>query len=228
MERYLFRHHKKWESDHINMVAQTIFPFFLLPSSCTKPEIPEQRQAFYDKYMKNSPIIRAFKGNSRGTYFQRLIWWPHWDTPRGQRINQIENIIAKISSGRATRVVHEMALEVDSPETITEARLYNPSRDRKHTRMMGFPCLSHLSIKPESAEKAGGKIHMAALYRNHYFIERAYGNYLGLGRLLKFIADATNREVGELLCVSSLARLDGLSKTELARMLALLRNGGAE
>ena len=70
---------------------------------------------------------------------------------------------------------------------------------------------------------------MTALYRNHYFISRAYGNYLGLGWLLKFIADAAEKKAGELLCVSSLANLElssvGLSKRQLTDMLKILETG---
>jgi hypothetical protein len=68
---------------------------------------------------------------------------------------------------------------------------------------------------------------MTALYRNHYFVSRAYGNYLGLGWLLKFISSATGREPGELLCVSSLAKLEpppeGLSKRRVREMLDILK-----
>ena len=44
---------------------------------------------------------------------------------------------------------------------------------------MGFPCLSHVSL---SLQK--GVVHMTAIYRNHEFIKRGYGNYVGLGRVL--------------------------------------------
>jgi hypothetical protein len=67
---------------------------------------------------------------------------------------------------------------------------------------------------------------MTALYRNHYFITKAYGNYLGLGWLLKFIADATDRKVGEVLCVSSMAKLETsdakVGKTQLRELLRYL------
>ena len=220
---YLCKHHRKWEDDHINTVVETIFPNSYLYSTCQDPKIPENRQAFYDKYRKNSGTIRIF--NLQGTYFQRLTQWPDWDTPKNRQINQLENIISKLNSGKATRVVYEMGLDGDLYDSVLDARLYDPQQDRKKT--LGFPCLSHISIKPENSKTPTGKIHMAALYRNHYFTEKAYGNYLGLGLLLKFIADATGREVGELVCVSSLAGIDGLNKTQVDGLLTLLRDGGS-
>jgi hypothetical protein len=49
---------------------------------------------------------------------------------------------------------------------------------------------------------------MTAYYRSHYFIERAYGNYLGLSRLQAFIAEAAGISPGPLICISGHARLD--------------------
>ena len=54
----------------------------------------------------------------------------------------------------------------------------------------------------------GNRLCMLAHYRNHFFFERAYGNYLGLGRLQRFIADAAGLEPGPLTCVSGHAELD--------------------
>ena len=57
-------------------------------------------------------------------------------------------------------------------------------------------CLSHVSF---SLQK--GVVHMAAIYRNHDLTQRAYGNYVGLGRLLRFVAVQSGWPVGELACM---------------------------
>jgi hypothetical protein len=223
IEEFLIKPTGKLEQDHIEMVAQTIFPNIRLYYTCPDPKDPDQRQKLYDDYMRDKMFIRAFNSNSRGTYFQRMIWWPSWDTSREKSINQLEKIIQKISSGKASRVVNEIAMEKPSNSRADSINFYNPNFDRKFIRQMSFPCLSFLSIKPESAEKPGGKIHMTALYRNHYFLSRAYGNYLGLGWLLKFIADATGKKVGELLCISSLAKLDSSVGIPIGKIKAMIR-----
>jgi hypothetical protein len=48
-----------------------------------------------------------------------------------------------------------------------------------------------------------GLVHLTALYRNHTFLSHAYGNYLGLGRLLAFICAETDTCPGELVSVST-------------------------
>lgn len=49
---------------------------------------------------------------------------------------------------------------------------------------------------------------LLAVYRNHDFLERAYGNYWGLCNLLNFIANEVGATPGPLTCVSSHAYVD--------------------
>ena len=51
----------------------------------------------------------------------------------------------------------------------------------------------------------GSRLHLLAVYRSHDFISRAYGNYLGLGRVLHFVAQESGVSAGELTCVSASA-----------------------
>jgi len=54
--------------------------------------------------------------------------------------------------------------------------------------------------EPHQLSLLEGRLHMTAVYRNHQFVRRAYGNYLGLGSLLGFVAREAACEVGELMC----------------------------
>lgn len=69
---------------------------------------------------------------------------------------------------------------------------------------MGGPCLSHISFKAER----GGKLHLTAVYRLHYYVQRAYGNLLGLARLQTFVAEQAGLTVGSLVCHSTRAELE--------------------
>jgi hypothetical protein len=95
-----------------------------------------------------------------------------------------------------------------------------PGRD---TLTMGFPCLSHVSF---SLQK--GVVHMTALYRNHDFIKRAYGNYVGLGRLLRFVGRQSGWPIGELSCVSASATVlgggAGFARGAVTELLEACRN----
>jgi len=49
---------------------------------------------------------------------------------------------------------------------------------------------------------------LTAMYRYHYYIEKALGNLLGLSQLLFFVAKETGLGVGPLVCLSTYAVLD--------------------
>lgn len=179
----------------VSTVANTIFPHSLY-----LPRLgPHARTHLYEM----SEIARSVsrRRNRRGTYFERLVAWPLEQAT----VNQLEKVIVRIRNtqerGRDTQNALELSLTEprDNDTALSERTsalpVYSPGRDNN---VMGFPCLSHISLS-----LMDGRLHMTALYRNHEFVRRAYGNYLGLGRLLGFLARESGTEVGELLCVSS-------------------------
>ena len=73
-------------------------------------------------------------------------------------------------------------------------------------RPRGGPCLNYLALQIEPGEPR--TISLLAVYRNHDVVERAYGNFLGLGWLLGFLCGETNSAVGQLTCLSAHAYID--------------------
>jgi hypothetical protein len=163
-------------------VANTIFPAALY-----RPARADARARLYEARRRIAQRRRRFHRRGDTTYFDRLIDYPS----RGESINQLERVIEQLRSARASGIQNG---------SLYELAIYEAKRD---ARPQGFPCLSHISLSLVS-----GTLHMTALYRNHYFLGRAYGNYVGLGRLLGFIARESGYKPGELLCVSSHATLD--------------------
>lgn len=47
-----------------------------------------------------------------------------------------------------------------------------------------------------------------ALYRSHWYVQRALGNLFGLAHLQHFVAQETGLELGPLVCISSVAQLE--------------------
>ena len=162
-------------------VANTIFP-----ASIYCPSRPDAEAHLYQARKRVVERQKRFKKRYE-TYFDRLIAYPWKPEP----INQLERVIGQIRAAKE---------KGHSNGSLYELALFHAHRD---ARPQAFPCLSHISLS-----LVGGTIHMSAVYRNQYFLQRAYGNYVGLGRLLNFIACETGFECGELLCVSSHAKLD--------------------
>jgi len=167
----------------IEEVANTIFP-----NSLYFPSIG--RKHLYRNYEMAWPLIKLF--NRWGTYFYRMIHWGEDEKP----LNQLEDTIRKLRETMTGKPKYR---------SIYEVSIYQPCNDRWIRR--GSPCLSHLSFKLDKE-----KLHLTAIYRNHFYIERAYGNFVGLGRLMEFIARESNISVGRLTCISTHAELDGSKK----------------
>lgn len=184
----------------IATVANTVFPQALY-----RPMLGDgAREHLYQSYAGAYQVARRHRSNQSGTYFRRLVQWPGRDGP----VNQLENVILRLQR-QVKRVqrssIYELGLSFvetgpdgESPPdggSSFDLRIQSPERD---TRLMGFPCLSHISLT-----LLEGRLHLSALYRNQHFIRRAYGNYLGLGRLLDFLCREAGCEPGELVCVAS-------------------------
>lgn len=179
----------------IETVANTIFPVGLLDPSKGRSEL-------YRRYKNLYPQLRRIPENSRGTYFGRLVAWNFEQNPN-QPFNQIEQTIQKLISARTNSIRIRVRYEMS---------IYDPQLD--HDMTMGFPCMSFISIKIR-----GEYIDMTSIYRNQHFIQKAYGNYLGLGQLLDFIASESGFRRGKLTCIATHAGLGKIDRPNLYTLL---------
>jgi hypothetical protein len=177
--------------ERVSTVANTLFP-----SAWYVPERlgPAAAEHLYDLERTTRPVTR--RRNRRGTYFERMVAWPG---PGKYEFNQLAQVIdrLRLARERGHQRGHEYEVGLTTPADEIAAPVLVPGKDR-YTQ--GFPCLSHLSFS-----LLDGVVHLLAVYRSHDFISRAYGNYLGLGRVLHFVAQESGVPAGELTCVSASA-----------------------
>jgi hypothetical protein len=169
-------------------VASTIFPV-----SLWNPRV--SRGVFYERYMRLWPRIQAYRQNRRGTYFQRLIDYPRATEPS---FNQLEKVISIYQTGTRRR-------------SALQCSILAPHLDLNGTPYQGFPCLQQVAFLPD---RAGG-LEIAAFYPMQYLWERAYGNYLGLIHLGKFVAHEMDLELRSMSCVCLVAKLENLAAIEV-------------
>lgn len=167
----------------IDTVAGTIFPSAFYRSSAKDPE-----NHLYEWEARIRPVVRKHPENRHGTYFERLVAYPGND---GTTFNQLHHVLGRLRSAAANNWRNGNFYELS---------IFHPERD---SYPLGFPCLSHISVTLSE-----GRLDATALYRNQFFAARAYGNYLGLGELLRFLAIESGFSVGELLCVASHAKIE--------------------
>lgn len=185
----------KFLRDHnvhsLSTIANTIFPQGLL-----EQHGPENFYSVYED--KVLPRMKKIT-HDWGRYFERLTIWKKIKGKNVEVINPLADLVgfmkSQIESDRTYRNVYEMTI-------------YDPARDAG--KVAGRQCLSFLSFKL-SADQT---VSLTAVYRNHHYIARTLGNFIGLGDLLAFVAAQSGAKVGSLTCVSTHAEIDAGKKTE--------------
>jgi thymidylate synthase len=125
-----------------------------------------------------------------GSYFRRMT---NYESEAGRIENQLENIIRAIETRTYTSTAaYTIVIQKPGGETI---------------RPRGGPCLNYIAVQLERGHSI--QLGLLAVYRNHDFLERAYGNYWGLCNLASFIATETETTCGPLTCISSQAYVGG-------------------
>jgi thymidylate synthase len=167
----------------VQTVASTIFPVSQWNSS-------HSSSFLYQRYADIWHRIRKYPANYNGTYFQRMIAYG-WEENKdellldGRRINQLQHVIDTIKGGNTRRSAYAVSI-------------FNPHVDHTHQKQRGFPCLQHVHFMPEN----DGLI-ITGVYATQNIFEKAYGNYLGLYHLGKFMAHEMGMNLLQVRCKSS-------------------------
>lgn len=158
-------------------------------------------QRIWDRAASRSDLYARYAaahGRSRnkkwGSYFLRLI-----DFGISHK-NQLESAIEKIETWPM------------KPRNAICFHLSSPEMDS--IRLRGGPCLQAIQL-----HIIGNELHFSVFYRNHDYFNKALPNFVGLGRLQRFLCDETSLEVGRLVCYSTHAYANA-TKSTLRLLLA--------
>ncbi|MFN8190981.1 MAG: hypothetical protein U0R78_11185 [Nocardioidaceae bacterium] len=195
-------------------VAHTIFP----SGPAAESDSPE---ALVARYVDAYPTLRRFGPNKKGTYFGRIVAYP---SPTGE-LDQLTPLIRKLAQELETpgpmSARYEVGIEAardrhsddaaDDGEhegrlggTEVAVPIFAPHKD---TGRRAFPCLSLLSFQLDA-----GRVHLLAQYRYEYLVEKGYGNYLGLARLLEYVAGAVDLTPGLLTVTAGRIQTDASNR----------------
>lgn len=177
--------------DVVETVAGTIFPESIWTLA------KGDRHTFYEMYESMLPLIRRKSNNRRGTYFERLI---SFQGASGEKVNQLEHIINTWHDGNRRH-------------SALQAGIFDPRTDHSNQPLQGFPCLQQVVFYPNGANGKDG-LSVVAFYANQTLAEKAYGNYLGLHRLGRFMAKEMGIQMKEVVCIASALKLsDSITKS---------------
>lgn len=198
----------------VETVANTIFPAALAATSKDPTSLVERYRSMYQ-------VLRRFNGNHGGTYFGRLVAYPG---PKGD-VDQLAPLIKRLTTESGSRGPMSARYEVDvattedleKPEPTAATLIHASGKDNSPR---GFPCLSAFSFQLDH-----GIVHLLAHYRYEYLIERGYGNYLGLARLLNYVATSAGLMAGQMTIVTGRAHVDATDKARKRRLHPTLLDG---
>jgi hypothetical protein len=188
IRRALDRALVKYDEDDCEAVANTIFP-----TSLWDPRRP--REDLYSRYQRLLPRLRRkYTENRNGLYFQRMIAYDD-DHP----VNQLEHVISTCLGGNRRRSALQLTL-------------FDPRVDHTHQRQRGFPCLQSVTFAPHG----DGELAVTGFYPLQTVFAKAYGNYLGLSRLGRFVAHELDLRFTRMTCVAAVATRGATTKRDLA------------
>ena len=181
----------------ISTVINTIFPATLY--------VRHGADGIFKRYREMWPALKEHqhvKGRW-GTYAHRIT---ESRDAAGATFNPLKDVIDKLKKQLASSSTLRAAYELNPFDPFLNIPIYRGASDKGYT--MGGPCLSHLSFKLT----ADHRLMLTAFYRSHYYLQRALGNLFGLAWLQFFVAREVGIEPASLICHSSMACLDTMSK----------------
>lgn len=179
------------ELQDCHTVANTIFP-----QSLWNSQAADDADQLFERFERVWPQIHRCRANYRGSYFRRLTAY----CPAGvnEPINQLKHIIDTYRAGNHRRSAHV-------------APVFDPTRDHNDCRQLGFPCLHQVAF----ARVGQHGLSVTGFYAMQYLLDRAYGNYLGLCRLGRFMAKQMGLQFEKLICIASVAQRGKGTKSQL-------------
>lgn len=197
VRRILDNHLKDNDLSSIHTVANTIFP-----NSLWNPA--QGRQILFWRYHRILRNLKSVSANHNGLYFERMTEYMQGDETK----NQLEHIITTYKGGnhRASALI---------------AAIFNPLQDHTNQRQRGFPCLHEVTFALEGKNRE--ELVVTAHYAVQYIYNKAYGNYLGICRLGRFMAQELEVKLTKVVFMVSSARLsDEITKADARELLTNL------
>jgi thymidylate synthase len=185
-------------------IASTIFP-----NSLWVPDAENDAQRLYARYEKVWPVIAKCRPNTKGVYFRRLTAFaPEGIGKECPTVNQLAHIIETYAGG-------------NHRHSALQASIFDPTRDHTNSRQRGFPCLQQVAFGVSD-----GTLEVTGFYALQHHVPKAYGNYLGLCWLGRFMAKQMGLRLSQVTCIASSLKLplgDGYSKSGLTPLKNTLK-----
>jgi hypothetical protein len=173
-------------------IASTIFP-----NSLWTPSAPDNAKSLYERYGRIWKTISKCPANSKGVYFRRMTSFkPAGAAADMDPVNQLFHVIDTYNGG-------------NHRHSALQAAIFDPTRDHTNSLQRGFPCLQQVAFNASDAD-----LEVTGFYALQYHVPKAYGNYLGLCWLGRFMAQQMGLRLAQVTCIASSLKLGGKGYTK--------------
>lgn len=190
----------KFGENSCETVAGTIFP-----RSLWNPGLLNDSEVLYQRYEKAWNGIKKCPANRNGVYFRRLTAYQP-KSATSEPVNQLEFISTTFRGGNHRK-------------SALQAAILDPTRDHTNNWQKGFPCLQQVSFTPLE----NNKLSVTGFYATQFQFEKAYGNYLGLYWLGKFMSKQLGLTLSQVVCTAAVLERGNPTKTQLLDLASDLR-----
>lgn len=185
------------DGSSVQTTANTIFPESLSHGAGN----------IYERFEKIWKRVKKDPKNRYGHYFRRLTAYgeksPNKEKCPNEPVNQLKHIIEAYNGTQGREPLHRRSALI--------ATTFDPTLDHSTQRQRGFPCLQQVCFVPYNQTK----MRVNAIYAMQYLSDRAFGNYLGLVNLGRFMAREMRLTLTEVQCIVSVLELGRkMNKTE--------------
>lgn len=148
-------------------------------------------------------LVALDRRNHHGTYFTRMMAYEGVRNGTPIKINQVAEVVDRLKGDRHFRA------------TGLQMTCFNPAQDHSRQTRLGFPCLQHVGVTYEGDDG----IAVTGFYPTQHIFARAYGNYLGLGHLGRFLGFHSKQSLRRITCIATRPLLgSGIRKSSLASL----------
>lgn len=173
-------------------VASTIFP-----QSIWNPKLP--REKLFERYSLVLPGLKKCKQNMNGIYFERFM------AHGAKKFNQLDFVLN-------SRLGDENR-KGNKRRSVLQLCVMEPDRDLTNQPLRGFPCLQQVSFAPHGRDELA----VNGFYATQFIFQKAYGNYLGLFNLGRFVAHELGLRLTQVTCFTGIAQL-GIGKGKISSL----------
>lgn len=177
-------------------IANTIFP-----NSLWTPNATENAKLLFERYGRIWKTISKCPANSKGVYFRRMTSYKPTGAPADMKpVNQLAHVIDTYNGG-------------NHRHSALQASIFDPTCDHTKSPRRGFPCLQQVAFNASE-----GYLEVTGFYALQHHMPKAYGNYLGLCWLGRFMSQQMGLRLAQVTCIASSLKLptgEGYTKSNL-------------